>query len=159
MVLFRLFSWNKPSTTQESNRPCPWQLPLYYNSLGTREPPLVAISTGYNEPQHKLDYLLSFFRMRTTTRSLYTFKIRDNWQEQMGHVTILRMETRVRRLTCHTCVLSNLPGAIAEALLLICAIRSPNTVKMSIYAPSFVNSKVMNRTLGECFYYPIVELF
>lgn len=142
----------------------PYRFPYLYNGIKASYPNITLISTAYDEnPNYTISLppgsMWDTHHYEEPTFFLESFGYFDNWQGTNNtDVTILIGEYSVFQVDTPDGVVNysnpvgehifypNLLAAIGEAVYLLGAERNPNVVKMTSYAPSFVNFNWINWT-------------
>ncbi|OCL10174.1 glycoside hydrolase family 51 protein [Glonium stellatum] len=140
----------------------PYRFSYLYKGLKAAYPDITLISTAYNE---NADYNITIpaggmwdtHHYEEPHYFLDNFNFYDNWQTSTNNegVGVLLGEYSVKQLDSPSGVINwSLPGvpfpqlisAIAEGTYALGGERNPNTVKMSSYAPSLINTNWFNWT-------------
>ena len=143
----------------------PYRFPFLYSGIKQAYPDITLISTAYDENK---DYNITIppggmwdtHHYEEPSFFLQQFDFFDNWQEATNNtnVTIFIGEYSVFQVDTPDGVINytmpedlhvfypNLLAAVGEGVYLLGAERNPEVVKMSAYAPSFVNLNHINWT-------------
>lgn len=143
----------------------PYRFPILYNGIKQAYPNLTVISSAYNENDN---YNISIpaggmwdtHHYQSPSYFLQNFNYFDNWQENtnnddvtvfIGEYSVFQVDTPSGEVNFSNPLgqhvfFPTLMAAIGEGVYLLGAERNPNVVKMSAYAPTFINLNWQNWT-------------
>ena len=147
----------------------PDRFPIMYNGIKAKYPNITLISTAFNEaPSQGFNYTIKIpkggmwdtHHYEEPSYFLRNFNFYDNWQQDtdnedvgilLGEYSVYQVDTPSGQINFSNPVDIHVPfpqmvSAIAEGVYALGGERNPNVVKMTSYAPSFMNRNWFNWT-------------